>query len=364
MGRRTSSGPRRRAVRTRMRMPTARLWVWDFIYVRFGECVARPRNSAACRAGARAAMPGRARVSCTGHVSTACRGSHGQATQAARTRREEEDEGLLTYTCRRRPTRRVRTTSAPGKRTASTATPCVHHERGSKIRRRRLRGEVEAWHGDAASWAGAVKRLGRGQLGEVGGHGAERLSGEGLGGFWEDEQGLLRAVEGDRGRVNSWRVRLAERPRSRAPHGQAPLRLRASCCCMRLGERRLRLRVASVLGARWDMARDGWASARASGGAGRGTRRHWASALRALGRGTRVGRGGMRASALGRRPRLGSGSVRARVWGRGGCALVGRGGWAGMHGSWAARARQAARELGRGRQGRKGFFLFIFFLFT
>jgi hypothetical protein len=148
-------------------------------------------------------------------------------------------------------------------------------ERGSKIRRRWLRGEVEAWHGDAASWASAAKRLGRGQLREVGGHGAERLSGEGLGGFWEDEQGLLRAVEGDRGRVNSWLVRLAERPRSRAARGQAPLRVRASRGCMRLGERRLRLRVASALGTRLDAARDGWASA-----------------LRALGHGTRVGRGG------------------------------------------------------------------------
>jgi hypothetical protein len=109
-------------------------------------------------------------------------------------------------------------------------------ERGSKIRRRRLRGEVEAWRGDAASWAGAAKRLGHGRLGEVGGHGAERLSGEGLGSFWEDEQGLLRAVEGDRGRMSSWRVWLAERPCSRAAHGQAPLCARASCCCMQLGE--------------------------------------------------------------------------------------------------------------------------------
>jgi hypothetical protein len=113
-------------------------------------------------------------------------------------------------------------------------------ERGSKIRRRRLRDEVEAWRGDAASWAGAAKRLGRGRLGEVGGHDAERLSGEGLAGFWEDEQGLLRAVEGDRGRMSSWRVRLTERPRSRAAHGQAPLRVRVSCCCMRLGEWRAR----------------------------------------------------------------------------------------------------------------------------
>ena len=101
-------------------------------------------------------------------------------------------------------------------------------ERRLKTRRWRLCSEVEAWRGDATSWAGAAKRLGRGRLGEAGGHGAERLSGEGLGGFWEDEQGLLRAVEGDRGRVSSWRVWLAERPRSRAACGQAPLRMRAS----------------------------------------------------------------------------------------------------------------------------------------
>jgi hypothetical protein len=46
---------------------------------------------------------------------------------------------------------------------------------------RQLLGEVEGWCGDAASWTGAAKRLGRGWLGEAGGHSAGR--------FWEDEQG-------------------------------------------------------------------------------------------------------------------------------------------------------------------------------
>ena len=66
-------------------------------------------------------------------------------------------------------------------------------ERGSKIRRRRLRGEVEAWRGDAASWAGAAKRLGRGWLGEAGGHVTWRLREEGLGGFGKMNRGLLRS---------------------------------------------------------------------------------------------------------------------------------------------------------------------------
>jgi hypothetical protein len=153
---------------------------------------------------------------------------------------------------------------------------CVMHqgrqssanERRLKTRRRRLRGEVEAWRGDAASWAGAAKWLGSGQLGEAGGHGAERLSGEGLGGFWEDEQGLLRAV-----------VRLAEHPRSRAARGQAPLRAQASCCCMQLGERRARKARAGLgtRGSGWACwaarapraglwARCGWAQGRLRGG--------------------------------------------------------------------------------------------------
>jgi hypothetical protein len=78
-----SSGPRRRAVRTRMRMPTVRLWVWDFRARAGCERVARPQNSATCRAGARAATPGRARASCTNHMPRACRANRGQATQAA-----------------------------------------------------------------------------------------------------------------------------------------------------------------------------------------------------------------------------------------------------------------------------------------
>jgi hypothetical protein len=44
-----------------------------FVYVRVGERVARPRNDATCRTGARAATPGHARASCTGHTSRACR---------------------------------------------------------------------------------------------------------------------------------------------------------------------------------------------------------------------------------------------------------------------------------------------------
>ena len=58
---------------------------------------------------------------------------------------------------------------------------------------RQLLGEVEGWCGDAASWTGAAKRLGRGWLGEAGGHVTWRLREEGLGGFGKMNRGLLRS---------------------------------------------------------------------------------------------------------------------------------------------------------------------------
>jgi hypothetical protein len=59
---------------------------------------------------------------------------------------------------------------------------------------------------------------------------------------------------------------------------------------MRLGERRLRLRVASALGTRLDAARDGWGAARCALGFGAGRLR--AGGPRGLGRDGLVGQNG------------------------------------------------------------------------
>jgi hypothetical protein len=68
-GRRTSLEPRRRAVRTRMRMPIARLWVWDF------SCACGLVNVSRDHKIALHAAPGHEQLR---------RGAHGRAAPAAR----------------------------------------------------------------------------------------------------------------------------------------------------------------------------------------------------------------------------------------------------------------------------------------
>ena len=72
-GRRTSSGPDYALCAHKCGCLLRDCGSGVFVYVRVGERVARPRNDATCRAGARAATPGHARASCTGHTSRACR---------------------------------------------------------------------------------------------------------------------------------------------------------------------------------------------------------------------------------------------------------------------------------------------------